>query len=53
MSACTAACAPNADHPTGAWDMQKFLLDITHAGGCSKSPAPDSPVSDAMRTAAE
>ena len=21
--------------PTGAWDMQKFLLDLTHAGpGC-------------------
>jgi NADPH-dependent glutamate synthase beta subunit-like oxidoreductase/ferredoxin len=34
--------------PTGAWDMQKFLLDITHAGGCPKSP-----VDEAMRTAAE
>ncbi|MGE5501535.1 MAG: FAD-dependent oxidoreductase [Ignavibacteriales bacterium] len=22
--------------PTGAWDMQKFLLDMTHAGGCSR-----------------
>jgi formate dehydrogenase beta subunit len=21
--------------PTGAWDMQKFLLDITHAGECA------------------
>ena len=21
--------------PTGAWDMQKFLLDITHADGCA------------------
>ena len=20
--------------PTGAWDMQKFLLEMTHAGGC-------------------
>ncbi len=20
--------------PTGAWDMQRFLLDMTHAGGC-------------------
>jgi formate dehydrogenase beta subunit len=34
--------------PTGAWDMQKFLLDITHAGGCPKSP-----VDEALRTAAE
>ncbi len=25
--------------PTGAWDMQKFYLDITHAG-CAPSPAP-------------
>jgi ferredoxin len=25
--------------PTGAWDMQKFLLDITHAGpGCRSKP---------------
>jgi NADPH-dependent glutamate synthase beta subunit-like oxidoreductase len=25
--------------PTGAWDMQKFLLDLTHAGpGCRKQP---------------
>ena len=25
--------------PTGAWDMQRFLLDVTHAGpGCRKSP---------------
>ncbi|OGA39843.1 MAG: glutamate synthase [Betaproteobacteria bacterium RIFCSPLOWO2_12_FULL_68_19] len=25
--------------PTGAWDMQKFLLDMTHAGpGCRKAP---------------
>jgi len=25
--------------PTGAWDMQKFLLDMTHAGpGCRKQP---------------
>jgi len=25
--------------PTGAWDMQKFLLDITHAGpGCRSQP---------------
>ena len=22
--------------PTGAWDMQKFLIEMTHAGGCSK-----------------
>jgi len=22
--------------PTGAWDMQKILIDMTHAGGCSK-----------------
>jgi ferredoxin len=20
--------------PTGAWDMQKFLLDMAHAGDC-------------------
>jgi len=32
--------------PTGAWDMQKFLLDITQAGGCSK-------ISDGFKTAAE
>jgi formate dehydrogenase (NADP+) beta subunit len=25
--------------PTGAWDMQKFYLDITHAG-CAPAPAP-------------
>ena len=26
--------------PTGAWDMQKFLLKMTHAGpGCHKTPA--------------
>ncbi|HUN68602.1 MAG TPA: 4Fe-4S binding protein, partial [Burkholderiales bacterium] len=25
--------------PTGAWDMQKFLLDMTHAGpGCRTRP---------------
>ena len=25
--------------PTGAWDMQKFLLDMTHAGpGCRNTP---------------
>ncbi|MEO8630481.1 MAG: 4Fe-4S binding protein, partial [Betaproteobacteria bacterium] len=25
--------------PTGAWDMQKFLLDMTHAGpACRKQP---------------
>jgi formate dehydrogenase beta subunit len=25
--------------PTGAWDMQKFLLDVTHAGpGCRNKP---------------
>jgi ferredoxin len=24
--------------PTGAWDMQKFALDITHAG-CGSAPA--------------
>ena len=25
--------------PTGAWDMQKFLLDMTHAGpGCRNKP---------------
>ena len=24
--------------PTGAWDMQRFLLDMTHAGeGCGKA----------------
>jgi NAD-dependent dihydropyrimidine dehydrogenase PreA subunit len=22
--------------PTGAWDMQKFLLDMTHAGECAR-----------------
>ncbi|HEY6892652.1 MAG TPA: 4Fe-4S dicluster domain-containing protein, partial [Rhodanobacteraceae bacterium] len=26
--------------PTGAWDMQKFFLEMTHAGpGCRKAPA--------------
>ena len=26
--------------PTGAWDMQKFLLEMTYAGpGCRKAPA--------------
>ncbi|SED99278.1 NADPH-dependent glutamate synthase beta chain [Rhizobiales bacterium GAS188] len=25
--------------PTGAWDMQKFMLDITHAGHQCRSPA--------------
>ena len=25
--------------PTGAWDMQKFLLDMTHAGPACRSPA--------------
>jgi ferredoxin len=24
--------------PTGAWDMQKFLLDMTHAGPACRSP---------------
>jgi ferredoxin len=24
--------------PTGAWDMQKFLLDMTHAGAACRSP---------------
>ena len=24
--------------PTGAWDMQKFLLDMTHAGPASRDP---------------
>jgi NAD-dependent dihydropyrimidine dehydrogenase PreA subunit len=23
--------------PTGAWDMQKFLLDMTHAGAACRS----------------
>jgi len=33
-SACTAACAPSAAPPAPG-DMQKFLLDMTHAGdGC-------------------
>ena len=27
--------------PTGAWDMQKFLLDMTHAGPGCRKPAPD------------
>ncbi|MBL0125529.1 MAG: FAD-dependent oxidoreductase [Betaproteobacteria bacterium] len=28
--------------PTGAWDMQKFLLNTTQAGpGCRKKPAPE------------
>ena len=27
--------------PTGAWDMQKYLIEMTHAGpGCHKSKAP-------------
>ncbi len=26
--------------PTGAWDMQKFLLSMTHAGPRSRDPAP-------------
>jgi ferredoxin len=25
--------------PTGAWDMQKFLLDMAHAGPACRSPA--------------
>ena len=25
--------------PTGAWDMQKFLLDMTHASGGPRMPA--------------
>ncbi|HEY5409404.1 MAG TPA: FAD-dependent oxidoreductase [Caulobacteraceae bacterium] len=25
--------------PTGAWDMQAFLLDMTHAGGCATREA--------------
>ena len=26
--------------PTGAWDMQKFYLEMTHAGpGCRNAPA--------------
>jgi NADPH-dependent glutamate synthase beta subunit-like oxidoreductase len=25
--------------PTGAWDMQKFLLDMTHAGPACRTPA--------------
>jgi ferredoxin len=26
--------------PTGAWDMQKFFLEMTHAGpGCRRAPA--------------
>jgi ferredoxin len=25
--------------PTGAWDMQKFYLEITHAGGCGGAPS--------------
>jgi len=24
--------------PTGAWDMQKFLLDMTHAGPACRAP---------------
>jgi ferredoxin len=24
--------------PTGAWDMQKFLLDMAHAGPASRTP---------------
>ena len=24
--------------PTGAWDMQKFLIDMTHAGPACRSP---------------
>jgi formate dehydrogenase (NADP+) beta subunit len=27
--------------PTGAWDMQKYLIEMTHAGaGCHKPPSP-------------
>jgi ferredoxin len=30
--------------PTGAWDMQKFLIDMTHAGpGCHRSPSRPAP----------
>ena len=25
--------------PTGAWDMQKFLLDMAHAGDAAAAPA--------------
>ena len=33
-------CGPCAERcPTSAWDMQKFLLDMTHAGpGCRNKP---------------
>ena len=27
--------------PTGAWDMQQFLLDMTHAGGCASKAVVD------------
>jgi formate dehydrogenase beta subunit len=29
--------------PTGAWDMQKFLLEMTHAGPQCRKPAPAAP----------
>jgi NADPH-dependent glutamate synthase beta subunit-like oxidoreductase len=29
--------------PTGAWDMQKFLLEMTHAGPACRKPAPAAP----------
>ncbi len=30
--------------PTGAWDMQKFLLEMTHAGPRCRAPSPPSKV---------
>ncbi len=41
--------------PTGAWDMQKFLLDTTKAGpGCRNKPAPMLPTArEPLREAAE
>ena len=32
--------------PTGAWDMQKYLIDMTHAGTPCQSPSPISSVND-------
>ncbi len=34
--------------PTGAWDMQKFLLDMTHAGDRCRVPSPRQPAEVGM-----
>ena len=45
MCACTAACAPSAARP-GAWDMQKFFLDMTARGPHVAASEPSEPRKD-------